>query len=141
TAAQTKLTLKGSLGRLSLGKFPPVTQDLFLQLRGEAGAEVLCAHIPADRFTGKKKTLKFRDKSGAVTSAKGLTVVKLGLRKDGSVLIATRGKQAAFTTPSAGRLLVTVGFRDPSKAEGGNQCRGIVQTFRAVGKKGALRFP
>jgi hypothetical protein len=141
TAAQTKLTLKGSLGRVSLGKFPPVTQDLFLQLRGEAGAEVLCAHIPAGRFTGKKKTIKFRDKSGAVTSAKGLTVVKLGLRKDGSVLIATRGKQVAFPTPSAGRLRVTLGFRDPATAEGGNQCRGVVQAFRAVGKKGALRFP
>jgi hypothetical protein len=53
----------------------------------------------------------------------------------------TRGKQVAFPTPSAGRFLVTVGFRDPMTADDGNQCRGVVQSLRTIGKHGGLRFP
>jgi hypothetical protein len=141
SGARTKLALKGSVGGVTLGTFPPATKDVYLQLRPETGGEPLCAHIPAGKLVGKKKTLVFKDKAATVTSAQGLTRVKLKIRKDGSVIVAVKGKQAAFATPAAGRLRATIGFRDPATAEAGNQCRGIVGTFRGVGKKGALRFP
>jgi hypothetical protein len=139
--ANSALSVKGSLGRVSLGTFPPATRDVFFQLRIDDGAETLCAQIPAARFTGKKKTLVFRDKTGVVQSAKGLQRIKLRLRKDGSVLVVMRGKQVRMATPPAGRLGLMLGLRDPATAEDGNQCRGTTQAFRAVGKKGALRFP
>jgi hypothetical protein len=135
---RTRLKLKGSVVSVTLGTFPPATKDVYLQLRPEAGGEALCAHIPAAKLIGKKKTLKFKDKTGTVTSAQGL---KARIRKDGSIRVATKGEQVDFPTPAAGRIRATLAFRDPGTAEDGNQCRGITQPFRAVGKKGALKFP
>jgi hypothetical protein len=139
--AGTKLALKGSLGSLDLGTFPPATHDVFVQVRAEGGDDMLCAQIPAASLAAKKKRLRFKDKTGAVASAQGLSQLKLRVRKDGSVALATRGKQVLFATPSAGRVHVTMGFRNPATADVGNQCRSGVETFRAIGKKGALKFP
>jgi hypothetical protein len=45
-----------------------------------------------------------------------------------------------ISLPPAGTLDVTVGFRDPSTAEGGNRCGRATVPLEAA-KKGALKFP
>ena len=59
----------------------------------------------------------------------------------GGVAITVRGLSHTYATPAAGRFRATIAFRDPATAEDANQCRGVTQAFRAIGKKGALRFP
>jgi hypothetical protein len=137
--AVAKVKLKAKTSASGLPASTTSTQDLSLQIRTESG-EVLCARVAAAEMVRKKRALKFRDKSGSVGFAEGLTKVTIKeKKKDGSGKLNAGGKKVELTVPAAGPLTVTLALRDPATAEAGNYCASGTFTFRET-KKG-LRFP
>ena len=133
---QTRLALGGTL----TGTIPDVTTSgLAVQLRAADGGELLCARIPAASFRRKgKKAVLFADKKGTLAGAGGLARNQLKTaKKSGAVTLAVMAKHAAFATPSAGPLSVTLGFGDGTSA---GRCAAVTPTFRAK-KKGAIAAP
>lgn len=128
----SKLTLKGTLGA---GTVDPVAPALALQIRPDGGEELLCARIPVSSLTVKGKAIRFVDKTGTV--AAGLKKLTLKRKKDGSLSLAVSAKRAAFTTPEAGPIMLTVGGGDGSEP---GQCASVMATFSAK-KKGTLKAP
>jgi hypothetical protein len=117
----------------SAGASLPASSSVFVQLRREGGAELLCAALPV---TASKRTLRFADKGGAVAGARGIQKAVFKLTKKGTTNLVVSGKQVALASPSAGRVGVTLGFAGPAAG----QCAASVQEFRAV-RKGAITFP
>lgn len=135
--ATSKLALNGVL--TGAGAVNPRQQDVRVQLRREdAGTELLCATIPASRFAPKGKAFKFRDKAGAVADAKGLGAFTLKVKKNGSAKLKLVGKRAAFATPPAGALRITVGFTGSDA--GANRCAQATPALKAT-RKGTVKFP
>ncbi|MFN8546253.1 MAG: hypothetical protein U0807_18910 [Candidatus Binatia bacterium] len=135
--ATSKLALNGSLtGAESVN---PRQQGVRVQFRREdTGTELLCATIPSARFSPKGKAFKFRDKTGAVADAKGISAFTLKVKKNGSAKLKLVGKRAAFATPPADPLRITVGFTGSDAAA--NRCAQATPVLKAT-RKGTVKFP
>jgi hypothetical protein len=133
-----KLKLKARLSSNGLPDSATSSQNVSVQIRSVDG-EILCAQMPAIALVRKKTKLKFRDKSGSVLSAAGITTLTIGAKKDGTGSFNAGGKAVDMVLPEAGALAITLGLRDPETAEAGNYCARNLSTFRAT-KKG-LQFP
>ena len=138
--ATTRLKLKSLLAKVGLADVNPLKQDVFVQIRPAGGTDVLCAKAPADKFMKMHGAFKFWDRHHRVASAKGISDIRVKVRRDGSVRFSAVGKRVKFSTPQAGTLQVTVGFRDPATAEAGNRCSTQTQAFR-TGRQGQLLAP
>ncbi|MGH7644010.1 MAG: choice-of-anchor Q domain-containing protein, partial [Gemmatimonadales bacterium] len=112
--------------------------DVFVQLRQVGGGEVLCARLPAARFTRKKTTARFKDKTHAVESARGVEKAVVRLKRDQSVKLRAAGKQVELISPHEGGARITIGFLGPSATD--NRCAGADASLRAA-RKGALQYP
>ena len=111
-----------------------------LQLRPATGTDILCVQLPRASFIQKKRTFRFKDKTGTVAGARGLRKVVVAIKNDGSVRFKARGKQVALTGLKSGALQLTVGFRSADGSASGNRCSKTTAPFRA-GRKGSLRAP
>jgi hypothetical protein len=100
---------------------------------------VFCAHVPAQRFKGRRRVFKFRDPKHSVPTAKGLDRVLVKIGRDGSLRFVAGGRRAQLAGPEPGRLLLTVGLRDPAAAEGGNRCSATTAEAVQVGRKNKLK--
>jgi hypothetical protein len=137
----------GGVGVSLAGIFPDVglaagtasTDDVFVQLREAGRADFLCVRIPAADVKRHGRRAIFKDPKHAVASARGVDVLKLKERKNGSGALAVKGRSVTLTLPAAGTLQVTVGLRDPA-SPGTSRCATVAVPFTA-GKKGALKFP
>jgi len=138
--ATTRLKLKSLLAKVGLADVNPLKQDVFVQIRPAGGTDVLCAKAPTDKFMKMHGAFKFWDRHHRVASAKGISDIRVKVRRDGSVRFSAVGKRVKFSTPQAGTLQVTVGFRDPATAEAGNRCSTQTQAFR-TGRQGQLLAP
>jgi hypothetical protein len=138
-SGNSKLALSGTAAAPWPAPAVPPSADVFVQVREEGGAEVLCARLPAANLAVRKQKTKFRDKTASVASAVGVSRLALAVKKDGSAKLKVQGKEVAFATPAAGDFRVTIGLRDPATAETQNHCASAVASFRAA-KKG-VRFP
>jgi len=138
--ATTRLKLKSLLAKVGLADVNPLKQDVFVQIRPAGGTDVLCAKAPADKFMKMHGAFKFWDRHHRVASAKGISDIRVKVRRDGSVRFSAVGKRVKFSTPQGGTLQVTVGFRDPATAEAGNRCSTQTQAFRS-GRQGQLLAP
>src|SRR3989442_3675425 len=136
----TRLKLKSLLAKVGLADVDPLKQDVFVQIRPAGGTDVLCAKAPADKFMKMHGAFKFWDRHHHVASAKGISDIRVKVRRDGSVRFSAVGKRVKFSTPQGGTLQVTVGFRDPATAEAGNRCSTQTQAFR-TGRQGQLLAP
>ena len=136
----TRLKLKSLLAKAGLADVNPLKQDVFVQIRPADGTDVLCAEAPADKFMKMHGAFKFWDRQHRVASAKGISDIKVQVRRDGSVRFGAVGKRVEFGTPQGGTLQVTIGFRDPATAEAGNRCSTQTKAFR-TGRKGQLLAP
>jgi hypothetical protein len=136
---QTKLKIRSVLAMSGLSDVDPTKDDVYIQLRDPAGASILCAVIPAERFrSAKKGTLfKFRDRDGGLPSAAGLRSVKVRRAKDGSLKLSAKGKGVPFLLPQAGAIEITAAF---APSEGTARCSAARRPFR-TGKRGKLVFP
>jgi hypothetical protein len=120
-------------GDLDLGR-----QDLFVQLRQQEAGGVLCARLPAERFTQRGARFRFADKTHVVTSAGGIERAKIKVKRDQSAEFAARGKQVTLAAPAAGAAQITLSAYEPGSASG--RCAGASVGLQA-GKKGSLRYP
>jgi hypothetical protein len=137
----TLLGLDTTIQKGASAGLDPLTQDVFLQIREQGGRELLCAHMPATRFVKRRgKLFQFLDRKLTEKLAQGVTGTELRpVKKD--VILHAEGRKANVASPTLTTIVVTVGFRNPARAEAGNQCAGAVKTFRKSGKKGGLRVP
>jgi hypothetical protein len=133
-----RMRLKARLSQHGLADSATSTQDVSVQIRSATG-EVLCARMPAQTMGRKKTKLVFKDKTGVVTPAQGVSKLVLRARKDGTGRLSTTGKHTVLVVPVPGPLDITLGLRDPATAEAGNLCATGTATFRAT--KNTLRFP
>jgi hypothetical protein len=138
--ATTKLKLRSVLAQSGLAGIKPLSEDVFLQIRGGDGTELLCAQVPAGKFKAKRRVFKFADRKHRVATARGLDRVKLKIRKDGSVRYRAFGKRVQMNAPTAGNLRVTVAFRNATQGDTANRCSTAVQAFR-TGSNGKLIVP
>ena len=136
----SRLRLKTMLARTGLQDMNPLAEDVFLQIRPEDGPDVFCAMVPAGRFGKKRGVFRFLDREHVVDSAQHLDIIRIRVRRDGSVRLRTLGKQARLKTPRQGRLQVTVGFRTPAAGDAANRCSSAVSAFR-TGRAGRLLAP
>ena len=134
------LSLKSLLAAQGLSDVNPLRQDVFLQIRAGRGDEVFCAKVPARRFVVKRPgVFRFRDRKHTVETARGIDRLAVGIARNGNVRFRAFARNAEFTSPRDRPLDVTVSFRNPLEAEGGNRCSTMqgLQTNR----RGALRVP
>ena len=138
--SRSLLRLKSLLAAAGLSDVNPLRQDVFLQIRAERGGEVFCAKVPASRFIVKRPgVFSFRDRQHRVGSARGIDRLTVRIANNGIVRFRALARNAAFTSPRNGQLSVTVSFRNPLEAEGGNRC-STAQSLR-TNRRGALRAP
>jgi len=134
------LRLKSLLAVEGLSDVNPLRQDVFLQIRVVGGGELFCARVPASRFVAKRPgVFRFRDPHHSVGSARGIDRLAMKIAKNGVVRFRASAQDAAFTSPRSSQLSVTVSFRNPLEAEGGNRC-STTQSLR-TNRRGALRAP
>jgi hypothetical protein len=137
--ATSKLRLRSVLAQSGLAAIKPLTEDVYLQIRGGDGTELLCARVPAGKFKSKRRGFKFSDRKHLVASAGGLDGIRLKVRKDGSVRYRAFGKRVQMKAAAAGDLRVTVAFRNAG-GDGANRCSTAVRPFR-TGTNGKLVVP
>jgi hypothetical protein len=137
----TLLGLDTTIEKGASAGLDPLTEDVFIQIREETGKQLLCAHMPAIRFTKRRgKLFRFLDRKLTEKMAQGVTGTELRtVKKD--VVLHAEGRKANVGTPTQTTFVVTVGFRNPAKAEAENQCARAIKTFRKSGRKSALRVP
>ena len=107
--------------------------QIAVQLRSQAGGTPFCATVPAANLRAKKKSLAFKDRSGAI--AVGLS----GLRvrsATGTTRVDASGKRVLLATPEPGPFRVTIALPE---REGGAQCASGTVTLTRRGK--TVRFP
>jgi hypothetical protein len=129
----TRVALKGSLGKIDA--FTGDDPDVQIQVREDGGETLWCAHVPAARLKGRKRSRRFRDKKGA--AAQGLQLLRLQIRKGAASFDARARKGALSRVPAAGPVGVTIGLSKPGEPA---WCIGAVEPFEAQ-RKGAVRFP
>jgi hypothetical protein len=135
----SKLGLNVTLARAGLTRVDPTSQGLSLQFRPAQASDILCARIRANGFTRKKNTFKFKDPSGTMPGAQGLTKVVVKIANDGSVRLRARGKQVKVGPAQPGMVQITAGFVGPNGVASANRCSRALQTFRPARK--GLRAP
>jgi hypothetical protein len=136
----SKLRLRGMLARTGLGNVNPLKQDVFLQIRRSDGGDILCARIPAGKFRRRPGGFRFADRKHTVGSALGLDKIRISIRKDGSVRYRAFGRRVQMQAPGAGKLGLTVAFRDPAAGDVQDRCSTTVQAFR-TSRPGRLLAP
>lgn len=140
-AGTSRLRLRSLLARAGLASVDPTKQGVVLQIRAQdARTDLFCAPVPPERFVAKRRRFRFRDPELTVESARGISAMVVRIANDGSVRLAARGKQVKLTSPKAGPLQLTVGFRSPSAGNVANRCSTIIQGFRST-RRGGLRAP
>jgi hypothetical protein len=118
----------------------PLTQDVFLQIREQGGAELLCARLPATRFVKRRgKIFRFADRKRTEEAARGVTGARLRRAKR-DVHLHAAGPRADGAIPAGTTLAVTVGFQNPGGHGVDDRCAGTVRTFRRSGKRGGVRI-
>lgn len=135
-ATASRLVLKGRVGGAQ--GVDPTAAVVVLQLRPAGAGELLCARVPAGSFRRKGKAFRFSDRRGTIAPAAGIAKIVLRTRRDGSLAAAVVAKRAAFQTPAAGPILITLGFAAPG--DGSGSCASAAPAFRAR-RKGALVAP
>jgi hypothetical protein len=131
------LRLKSSVATAIPSGIDPKRQDVFVQIRGDNGAELLCAQVPATRFMIKHKAFLFWDKQNLVASAKGLTDMALKVRRNGRMTFGTHGRRVQLSGATQGNYQITIGFRDSAQVSSANRCAVVQKRFRA-GAAGSL---
>jgi hypothetical protein len=132
---RTLLRLRGSVGGAEL-TVSQTTQDVFLQVRTQPGAELLCAEVPAGRFKRLRHAFRFRDRTHAVPSARSLDLVRLHRGPQGALHAPAFGRAVPLDMPHPGTVQVTMGFADPPA----NQCAVMKAPLRPA-RAGGLRSP
>ncbi len=135
----TLLRLHGRFGGKDL-VVSPATDDVFLQVRNEGGATLLCARMPAGTLRARHAVLRFRDLRHRVSSAQSLDVLRLRRTPRGVLRARAVGRSMRLEMPNPGNLRVTVGFTDPAVGPASNRCATMTATLRAV-RRGGLRAP
>jgi hypothetical protein len=136
----SRLRLRTALARRGRMHVNPMQQDVFVQMRPEEGTDVFCAKVPSSKFMKLRGSYNFWDPIGLVVSAKGLSDMKVSLRRNGTVRLKTHGKRAQLRPGNEGMLQVVVGFRDPAAGDAANVCSTVMQPFR-LGAEGRLLAP
>src|SRR5207244_3001898 len=126
--ATTKLRLRSILARGGMSDIDPLRQDVFLQIRPEGSTDIFCARIPADKFMHAHRAFMFWDHTGNVASAKGISDMKIKVRRNGTIRFRTHGKQAQMSGAHSGRVEITVGFH-AAGADASNRCSATTSTF------------
>jgi len=137
-AERSFLRLRSTLASSGL-ELNPMEQEVFLHIREQNGPEVLCAMVPAGKFMKMRKSYKFWDKKGMLSSAQGVQDMALKFKRNGQVRFKAYGKRVRFPTPDQNSLLITVGFRNPTATTDANRCAGALEAFR-TNSRGALIF-
>ena len=135
---RTVLRMRGALGGKELA-VSPSTEDVFLQMRAEPGAELLCARVPAGRFKSLAHAFRFRDRTHAVTSARSLDLLRFHRTSTGTLRARAAGRAMRLELPQPGSLRVTIGFVDPTGSTR-NQCAVMTAPLHAA-RLGGLRAP
>lgn len=133
----TRLAVKARTGGLGLVR-PPSAADVALVVRAAAALAPYCARMPADRVTATKTGLRFKDRKGLVSSAQGISQLKMLVRKDGQVRLAVRGTRTRLGTIPPGTLHVTVAVVPPPETQA--RCTRATVTLRGR-RRGAVRYP
>jgi hypothetical protein len=120
--ATARLRLRTTLAEAGLGDVDPLSEDVFLQIRLPGAVDLLCAEVPANEFMRMHGAFKFWDRGHRVASAKGIDDMSVLVRRDGSTRLRTVGRRVQMDVPGAGRLQITVGFRNPSRGDAQNRC-------------------
>jgi hypothetical protein len=134
-----RVRLRGLPAQSGLADVNPIVEDVFLQLRPEDGADLLCARLPSRFFRKKRHVFKFVNRKGSVASARGLKKAVVRIRKNGSVRVKLTGKRVQLPPPRQGRYEVTLGFHTPAAGDAQNRCSSAVVPFRSARK--GLRAP
>ena len=132
---RTLLRLRGSLGGKELA-VSPTTEDVFLQVRAQPGAELLCAEVPAGRFKRLRHAFRFRDRTHVVPSARSLDLLRLHRGPQGTLHARALGRAMSLDMPHPGTVQVTIGFADPAA----KQCAVMTGPLRSA-RAGGLRSP
>jgi hypothetical protein len=105
-----------------------------LQLSQPGAGTVLCARVPASAFVTKKGRHRFKDRTGALAGAAGLSKARLTPRKkDDTTKVRANGKAVELTAPAVpGPATVTIGV--------GERCAAADVVLRRKGKT-LLRAP
>jgi hypothetical protein len=136
--ARTKMKLRSLLGVDQSLCSIALTHDVFLQMRLRDG-QLLCASVPATKFTKRGKHVTFRDRKGRVESAEGIRAMAFVCKADGAVRYHAKGSKVLFRTPDAGVFEITLGLRAPSGDPADNLCHAVLQDFQPA--KGGLKTP
>jgi hypothetical protein len=122
------------------GGIDALSQDVHVQLRTLGGTGLLCLNVPATKFRTVRRVVTFRDRKHTVPTAQQMDGVELRRLRGGALLVHLEGRRMPFATPSEKQLVLTLGFRNPTLAEGENRCASGTQTFRSRRSSGLL-FP
>jgi hypothetical protein len=131
---------------LSLAPLPvvsalsPATHAVFVQLVPDDGESAFCASVDLVHFRAKGNKASFRDATGGVPSAMGLSSVKLRRLSSGNTRLTVSGAAAAIPTPDATRIRIGVGLRALTEVGTPTRCVGRTVTVVST-KKGSLVFP
>jgi len=113
---RTLLRLRGSLGGAELAA-SSTTEDVFLQVRTQPGAELLCAEVPAGRFERLRHAFRFRDRTHTVPSARSLDLPRLHRGPQGALHARALGRAMPLDMPHPGTVQVMMGFADPAATQ------------------------
>jgi hypothetical protein len=134
------VTLRAVLGGTGFPSVNPLLQDVYVQVRPDGAADVLCAQLPASEFGRKGRRFVFADPKHKVASAHGINRLTITIRPDGTFLVRLTGKQMALGVPDAGTLWLTLGFHDPVETEQPSRCETTSQPF-TKNARGVLHYP
>ncbi len=104
----TRVALKATLADASLLPSAGTLTDAHVQIGPPGGRPLLCAELPAASLALKKARLRFRDKTNAVASARGLDQLTLARKKKGGASLVLGGNGVAFAVPPPGTLRIAI---------------------------------
>ncbi len=110
-SGRTLLRLRARMDARTLA-LAPAHDDVFLQVRAEDGAELLCARIPAGSLRPRHAAFRFRDPAHTVANARALDLVRLRRTAHRTVRATAIGRRTSVAMPPPGAARVTVGITD-----------------------------
>lgn len=138
--AGTGLRLRGVLARSGL-TVDPASDEVSLLLTGPEREPYLCAVVPAGKMRKAGRVVRINNKRAKLATLQGIDRLRLKQQKKGALLLRVAGKRVRYaTTPRAGDLRVTVGFRRAG-AGGANRCATASVRVQATKNRKALRYP
>ena len=65
----SRMRLKSTLATAGLATISPSRQEVFLQIRPAGSRDILCARVPASKFTARPRTLRLRSRMFSAPAA------------------------------------------------------------------------